>query len=254
MSISSNSVDVELHIATQTQESAQCTDAKRPVCATQRMCHMIQCFSSAQNNKGRRLNRNQSDVSQCQCRRFTRLLGLFSCAMRRSRLPPSSDPGTLPAWFLLAAREGPPPVTWLLGTSIVKAGRQEAEWKPGHSTVSLSTGPTARPCHCQQAQLGQAPWWPIVHWGTLCVQYLQLWEIPWGRGEETHQGWGEDVTFIISLHRARHRNTSTLWKVERMQSQQLMKELDCSCEEQSNQTRIRAAVNSSDTQRTSLQN
>lgn len=45
-----------------------------------------------------------------------------------------------------------------------RAVRQEVEWKPGLSTASLSAGPTARPSHCQQAQLGQAPRWPIVQW------------------------------------------------------------------------------------------
>lgn len=46
-----------------------------------------------------------------------------------------------------------------------KEGRQEVEWKPGLSTVSLTTQPTARPSHCQQEQLGQALRWPIVQWG-----------------------------------------------------------------------------------------
>lgn len=57
------------------------------------------------------------------------------------------------------------PAGHMTGDFHCKEGRQEVEWKPGLSTVSLNTQSTARPSHCQQAQLGQALRWPIVQWG-----------------------------------------------------------------------------------------
>lgn len=74
--------------------------------------------------------------------------------------PPFPNPGTLPGQFLLTAREGQ-----VIGDFHCKAGRQEVDWKPGLSPVSLSTRHKARPTHCQQAQLRQSLPWPIVRGG-----------------------------------------------------------------------------------------
>lgn len=54
-----------------------------------------------------------------------------------------SDPITLPEGFLVAA--GGKPAGHMTGDFHCKEGRQEVEWKPGLSTVSLNTEPTARP-------------------------------------------------------------------------------------------------------------
>lgn len=82
------------------------------------------------------------------------------------------------------------PTGHMTGDFHCKEGRQEVEWKPGLSTVSLNIQPTARPSHCQQAQLGQALRWPIVQWGlhVFTAVGVSLWP-PEGvqRGNRTDQ-------------------------------------------------------------------
>ncbi len=120
---------------------------------------MIHSFSSEQ-NKGHILHRKCSDVFQWQPHRFSCLLSLFFlCHVEKWTL--LSDPISLPERFLVAAGEGPL-VMWL-ETSIVRTGGRK--WSGSLSTVSLNTQQTARPSHCQQAQLGQALRWSIVQWG-----------------------------------------------------------------------------------------
>lgn len=86
------------------------------------------------------------------------------------------------------------PTGHMTGDFHCKGGRQEVEWKPGLSTVSLNTRATARPSPCQQAQLGQALRWPIVQWGLhICTAVgVSLW--PACRGE-TGKIRGRHVTF-----------------------------------------------------------
>ena len=106
------------------------------------------------------------------------------CAMWRPGRPPLTLI-TLPERSLVAA--GGKPAGHMTGDFHCKEGRQEVEWKPGLSTGSLNAGPTARPSHCQQAQLGQAPRWPIVQWGLHVFT-----SFPQTAWEGVHRGNGPD--------------------------------------------------------------
>lgn len=95
-----------------------------------------------------------------------------------------------------------------------KEGRQEVEWKPGLSTVSFNTGPTARPSHCQQAQLGQAPRWPIVQWGLHLFTSVRV--SPWPlEGVQKGNRLDQRRTYYVGpqFSHSGDRNTSALGKV-----------------------------------------
>lgn len=90
-----------------------------------------------------------------------------------------------------------------------KAVRQEVKWKPGLSTVSLSTRSTARPSHCQQGQLGQALRWPIVK-SRLHVYMGQQFPSDDLKCELNRP---EQRRSCLSFYTAADRNTSVMWKV-----------------------------------------
>lgn len=160
-------------------ESGICMDTTcENLFVPQRMCHDSELFLRAeQRSRPQQEPHWRIPLHVWQMRRVRGLLSLLFQAKWRTQHHPLTSPRFLNSSFLQPGK----PAGHMTGYFHCKAARQEGEWKPCLSTVSLSAGPAARSSHCQQAQLGKALLWPIVR------QELHMFTAvsfsPWCRGE-----------------------------------------------------------------------
>lgn len=188
------------HALTKNSEKMHC-GWRLEVCVQHKGCRMPRSFSS-EHNKGHPRHRKRSDVFRWQpsyAQRFRCLLSLFRPVPSGGVHPPLPWP-THASWTVSCCVWGKAPhVTWL-GTSIVRKWRQEVEWRPDLSADSLNIQPTARPSHCQQAQLGWARGW-LHQWGSAHICDSRSFPSESRRvcGGKTGRIRGECGRFIVTL-------------------------------------------------------